>query len=84
MKTWTRGQSDGASLPTYYLTKEYSSEWVIKVYPKDGKYAFLLGKRVTDDEPSPARFYSRNTVKSAVTAKRNALSTLFKHINGLS
>lgn len=79
-----KGSSDGTSLPVFYLTKEYSPEWVIKVYPKDGKYAFLLKKRVTDIEPSPTTFYSLKTVKSVVTAKRNALSALFKHINGLS
>jgi hypothetical protein len=63
------------------LTKEYSSEWFIKVFPKDGKYTFIFGKRVVENQPSPERFYCTKGWKSATTAKKQALRSLFLKIN---
>lgn len=59
MKKWNKS-TDGASLPTYSLSKEYNSIWFANVFPRDGKYIFTIGQRVTKDESTPSRYTWQN------------------------
>lgn len=73
MKKWNIS-TDGASLPTYSLSKEYDPIWFARIFPRDGKYIFIVGQRIDLDKPTPPRYtWNKTGWKNASSAKAKAL-----------
>jgi hypothetical protein len=72
MKKWNKS-TDGASLPTYSLSKEYDSIWFATVFPRDGKYIFTIGQRITKDEPTSICTWQNVGWKNPNSAKAKAI-----------
>jgi hypothetical protein len=76
IKKWTK-EKGVKRYPAFHLTKEANPDWFARVYWIGGKYSFEIGKRIGNiEEPTPARYSTRRSWKSPITAKEKAIEAI--------
>lgn len=79
--TWDKHEY-GNDLPTYYLTKEANPLYFAKVFAKDGRYIYTIGKRGASGQYTTERItYNKTGWSNASIAKLRAIEAIIKIFN---
>lgn len=76
VKKWQKLEKGPGDIPDYILSKDYDSDWFIKLKQKDGYWKFQIGTRVKEGEEQKFFSYTGKGWKSLQTTKGKSLEYL--------